>query len=490
MVGAKTVVKKKNMLYVCVCTLVLGLGVMGIQASAQTRIALHATQEEVNIWKQRSVSGPYLDDWNRIISRANSFLSNPNAETWVGNQLNQCWNGDAVVKNEQPPNALLGRAKGDKLRDAAFVYLIKGDTKYRDAVRTTLLKQAGVTGTNFANTKRWCTNYESDGFNLSQDFEITNWLRRLVYAYSYIRPTLSAGDQTTLDSWFRNAGNFWANALHNTTKLRFPNRLNDDYSACTNVNVCPGRDKGATHFGAATRYLGFHYAWSNKEATYAAFVAATGVTIDDAALKAAAKRFAKEWLMFAVGADGTVADQHRWVDGTAQTGFLYAGTALGSIITIADHLARAGDLELFNFSTSAGFYGWEGGPKTLLKAMQRYASLAIGERNLGGGGVQAYASTTSTSDSAKRIGPGTAYSQDIVMAPANVFYRDESVKMAYTRTMPARPFSAGYDPWGGDWGTYPGTRFMFAQMEGMVQPYKNTQHENLPVPTNIRIVTK
>src|SRR5688572_18479822 len=83
-------------------------------ASAQTRVALHATQEEINIWKQRTTSGPYLDDWNRILQRASNFKSNPSG-TWAGNTTSSCFS-----PSSNNPN----RALSQDLRDAAFVYMV------------------------------------------------------------------------------------------------------------------------------------------------------------------------------------------------------------------------------------------------------------------------------------------------------------------------------------------------------------------------------
>jgi len=61
---------------------------------AQTRLGLHFTQEELNIWRQRAENGPYKTrgdvctnspgDWERIVGHANAFLSKPSEERWKG----------------------------------------------------------------------------------------------------------------------------------------------------------------------------------------------------------------------------------------------------------------------------------------------------------------------------------------------------------------------------------------------------------------------
>jgi hypothetical protein len=219
----------------------------------------------------------------------------------------------------------------------------------------------------------------------------------------------------------------------------------------------------------------FHRPWLNKPAALNALVGAVGVLLDEPTLKGHAKRFVKEWLMFCVAPDGSVCDQRRWnKDENPQVGFAYAGTVIGSIVSTVDHLARAGDSELYDYETSFGYYGWAGGPKSLRLVLQRFAALTLGERQMPGG-VRVYASQETLTEPAKQIGPGQMLAYDICLIPANLYYKDATVKQAYTRPLPQKPKNGGYDPWGGDWGTYPGIRFMFGQLEGTVWPYPPRQ---------------
>ena len=62
--------------------------------SAQTRLGLHYTQEELDIWLARIRNSPYSaagdeqlnspGDWARIQKNANTFMTNPSAERWKG----------------------------------------------------------------------------------------------------------------------------------------------------------------------------------------------------------------------------------------------------------------------------------------------------------------------------------------------------------------------------------------------------------------------
>lgn len=455
-------------------------------AQAGPRLALHATQAEVGIWKQRRTSGPYLDEWNRILSRANNFKSKPSG-TWLGSQLNVAWDGHAVTESEQPPNtypdggAGKDRTIGDGLRDAAFVYLLTGDKTYLNPVRTVLLQQAAIPGTNFSNTTKWSSTYATE----DRDFAIAIWLRKLVYAYSYIRPSLSSGDRTTLDTWFNGAGTYWANVLHNSAKTRFPNRLVDNYSTVTFSCVKPvGGSSPVTHYGGhAVDQFGFP--WDNKRMNFAAAVAAIGATTGNQTLIDRAKRYFKEWLRSNIFPDGTSWEQARWKPDNPQSGYNYAMSVIGSATTIADHVARTGDTELYTYSTTTGHCGSQGGPKSLLKVLQRYANITLGN-------VIIYASTAATTDPNLRLdasGPGGTLYNDVILAQPNVFYQDALLLKSYMRPMPSSWNSGGVDGFGGDWGHLPAARFMFGQVEGKVWPYPPPGQPSLLVPTNLRIIS-
>lgn len=59
----------------------------------------------------------------------------------------------------------------------------------------------------------------------------------------------------------------------------------------------------------------------------------------------------------------------------------------------------------------------------------------------------------------------------------NVYYVSNYIKSIYTRTAPntpprpLNPASGGFDPYSGDWGSYPNVLFMYGEMEGLVWPY-------------------
>lgn len=433
----------------------------------------HFTDEEIAIWRIRKDSGPYKDEWSAILSNAMAWRNKPDAR-WPGRTQASCY----VDNGAGDPS----RRRDSGMTDAAFVYVMTGDTSYRDAVRTQLLAQAAVVGTNFADRTRWCP---VDGLSNRYGADIGPWIRRLTYAYSYIRSSLSTGDRQTLDSWFLAAANYFDTVIHNIIAKRFPNRFLDDYTTCVQSGFCPGSTLGRTHFGGYNVH-GFNWAWDNLTASMNAVVVAVGATVNDAKLLAHGKRFIQEWLKFSVFPDGTIFDQYRWNKSDAQSGYKYAGVAIGSIIASVEHIARTGDTSLYTYSTTDGRYGSEGGPKTLLKVLTNFAGMTNGT-------ITRYASSSATTNPGLRIyytGPGGTFLDFVNLAPANIFYNNSAIATAYQTSIPASYTTPGYESLRGEWGSYPRIRFMFGQMEGKVWPYGAQRPKALPTPRNLRTIVE
>jgi hypothetical protein len=106
------------------------------EAQAATRLGLHATQEELNCWRQRAgidpqgsngITCPVIyksvgdvrpnspGDWNTILNNASQNLAN---QRFAG------WTSAGCVPNGFQMGAIL--PKGDYIRDAAFAYMVTG----------------------------------------------------------------------------------------------------------------------------------------------------------------------------------------------------------------------------------------------------------------------------------------------------------------------------------------------------------------------------
>jgi hypothetical protein len=467
--------------------------ILGRTASAQTRLGLHVTQEELNIWKQRAKSGPYKTkgdvrpnspgDWDRILSNANSFRSNPSQERWNGYTGSGCMTGSHTGP---------GLERGVKLRDAAFAYLILEDTSYRDAVRNELLAQASLSGTDFGNTTKFSTASgclgQQTGAAAMQD--INAWVLHLTIGYDYIRSSLTSTQRTALDEWFLNAATFLNKRPAEVARSRWPNRDNDDYSSSPDPQG-PAQN-GVLYFGGPVCYQ-WAQAWSNLPQSQTKTAGLIGVMLNNTSLINSAKRFMKEWMRYNIYPDGSSCELDRWQTNARQRGFGYWGATISHFVIFADALARTGDTELYEYTTSDGRYASLGGPKNIFTVMTRYLQLRDHT-------VKRYA-TASASENGNATylidGEDSTYHAigDVFMAPANLFFRDSYIKTHYMRTWSGAPDypttpPVGVSNWGGAHGALPGLLFMFGQMEGKVQPYpgKKPAGHDLPPVTNLRLI--
>ncbi len=457
---------------------------------AATRLGLHFTQEELDIWKQRMQNGPYKTagdvstnspgDWDRIAANASAFLAYPDVDRWSGQTSPTC-----VVPYQTGIAPETNRNLGAKMRDAAFYYLLTGNTAYRDAVRDELLAQTNTNtypGLDFSDRTRWCTHPGIGDVNPS--FDIANWLTRILFAYDYIRSSLTTAQQNNLDTWFYNAGVYYEDNLVNILESRFPNRNNDDYS---NPQSYSGSLPRTTHYNGHTTYE-WHRAWSNRGACHYRFVTLVGVLTSNTFLKEQGKRYFKELIKYHTFPDNMQVEFYRWTTSNICMGWGYSGLELGSLLTAADVLARIGDTELYEYSTSEGYYGTKGGSKSPHNILKHYCQNVDHT-------VMRYA----TSDPAKYGDPNYLIdsidninnyqrTEDAQLAYANIYFQDNYIKSIYMRTAasapayPASPVTGGWDAWTGDWNTYPGVLFMFGQMEGMIWPYPDSSSQPTPDP--------
>jgi hypothetical protein len=451
-----------------------------------TRLGLHFTAEELAIWQSRAVSGPYKTagdvstnspgDWDRIATNAATFknASHP-YQQWAGQTTNTCvqpfWASQAPETNRDLARPMM---------DAAFYYLVKGDTAYSTPVRTDLLAQAAVAGTDFSNRSRWCQDTPYGPItDENPSFDISNWLTRQLYAYDYTKDTFSSGEKTTMNTWFLNAATYWVQQMDRwLTNAKYPGRDTDDYSSPTDSGV-GGFELKKTHYGGF-QCDGWTESWANRGTTHIRLGALVGVMLNDTYLKAQAKRYVKEWIKYNVFSDNTIGEMYRWDDTHPCLGWNYSSLILGSILTIADVFARTGDFELYNYSTSTGYDGTAGGPKTLLGITTLFAQYVnhtvtrYGTETAGNNGNANYIIDTVDGIS------GEAYSDDVNIANGNLYFNNSFIKSIYMRTAsgaPAYPSGGGtesWQPWTGEWGTYPAMLFMFGQNEGVVNPFSLT----------------
>jgi hypothetical protein len=470
----------------------------------QTRLGLHVTQEELNIWKQRASSGPYRTvgdvrpnspgDWNTILSNANQTLS---SQRFAG------YTGTGCVPNlSQGLGAVL--PKGDYLRDAAFVYMVTGDTSYRSRVVTEFVAQVAQPGVNFGNTSKWCRDVDhSEGDDY---FRPAIWATKLVYAYDYLKigdqlygQSLSIQDRTTIEIWITSAGLYFEAIANAQTGQVFVDRKNNNYSlTAQGANACATDEKVPYYGHSAIKRLNGLY-FNNRRLTYVLVYALVGIQQNNFFLKTEAQRAFKEYIKYNVFQNGFVGSFKRWATGNPTYGLVYSFTAYGLMIQVADVFARAGDTSLYDYTTSEGLCGSAGGSKSLgfiLGELAKYVDhtyLRYGTDQAGNNGNPSYAIDTVNNLASE------SWVFDHVLAQSNLYFQSDHLKSVYMRTAsgqngyavpgyPAAPWHGGYYPWGGPWGNLPGVLFMFGQMEGMVSPHgRITSPRTLAAPIDLRV---
>ena len=439
---------------------------LGEYAQAATRLGLHVTQEELNIWRARrtdNVNGSngvtYQNIYNnRIKTSADSFKGSPTDGLWNPTLLNSCVPDNQTVAP--------GRTNGVKVMASAFVFLLSGDTTYAAPVLANLLTQAGRASTNFSNSTMWCvTNSDANAI------EIPGWITRLLFAYDYLRAggySISTANRQTIETWFNNAATYW---LAKTDLQIHDNVFSGRPTDYTCHNNCPSSAIGTTYYGGYTVNW-FHNAWSNRIANAITLVGAVAnipnptITINPN-LTTHAKWFFQEAIKYSIFPDGSTHELFRWADGGGSaSAWTHATFQYGPLVSVADHFARAGDSSLYDFASSTGLYGTGGTVKSIESVVLRMARMQNGT-------VTVYGSATATSDPSLILNGNSegGHTEDWIGMVSNLYFRDNEVHRAMARTVTPNSGCGGANCYGGPWGVYLDLPFMFGQMEGQVNPY-------------------
>ncbi len=451
-------------------------------------LGLHYNKEVLAIWKSRIAAGPYNKkgngftnspgDWERILANAQSFLSNPDA---------QLWKPTATLGAVAPTQA------GIKARDAAFVYLLTGDARMGNAARDFLLKQIDVPHADIGDWTEQALAKFRDSNNPTyikvQDylgetgwFE-SEWLTRMLFLYDYTKDLFTSAQKTDLNNFFRRAG--WTHAHHvdGYVAKHFPNRLKGDYNTRVghaSSGALRGEYTHADEKGVMRNNMSrLSSVFNNRRASEFMTFAMVGFFLNDAELQRHAKIYAKEWIIYSMYADGAVGEFQRNGDyGHNQEGLVYNSINAQAYAMVADQFARRGDFELFNFVTSSGLHGTQGGSKGLKMNIELYYKLITGAtkwswpKKAGACQVLNLVNECGTS----RV----VYVQDLYFAPlANQYYKSQYIRDGYKRLLansikyPSTGIAFGPmgAPYGGVGAVFPGVLFMFGDMEGKAAIY-------------------
>lgn len=465
------------------------------------RERLHVSDAELAIWRSRAEEGPYKvqgdvstnspGDWARISQQAQEFLSDPGAARWPGPQNN---NPDGCVLRRGGTSGNLGHQppveEASWLRDAAFVAMVDGREHHAEAVRREMLAQAREPGVDFGDRERWCLGEIMDG---SPGFMIATWLTKYLYAMNYLeeydKDIFTSEERARLLGWFSDAAEWMRHDTDEKIGSVFVDRDDGDYTLTERAS--DGESRPVYYGGPEAGMVA--QSFNNRNAREARFVTLVGITTDNRGFVDHGKRYVRDALAYTYFPQGAVGDFQRWTDDDPTLGWKYGAEFVGSLLTIADHLARAGDTDLYEYGTADGAAGSEGrhhtgGPKTLetlvtdmMKYVDHsYARYGTDDADRAGDPDYLIDTTVDTQDQ--------ALINDTMMLMANTYYQDAYIRAVYTRqaegapSYPERPRHGSGDPESGEAGTYPGALFMFGKTEGRVWPYGKLNASTRHVP--------
>lgn len=363
--------------------------------------ALTYTPTEVATWRARTASGPFVmsgdyatnspGDWSRITTSAKAFLSS----------------GETTITTLADDSSRT--THGTKARDAAFVYLLTGDTAYLKPVRDYLIAQTANPANDF--TKLCIRNLDRSVRDAW--FGESAWLLRQIVTYDYVRQALPLVDRQTIEDWIRRNAYFFAVQIDRGNASIFPNRLKGDYSKRTGPaaavadadkwvakQVDTNGDCKVDTADSASSYRLALYAradgsaapnisvlsqfFNNRKSVNATAFGAAGALLGDTELINRSKRYFLEWLTYAVWPDGAEGEYTRNGDYCIpRQGTIYGTMNSQGAVLFGDWMARRGDTTLFTFSTRDGLFGTESGlngnAKSIGLAVSTYLNLLSGK---------------------------------------------------------------------------------------------------------------
>jgi hypothetical protein len=361
--------------------------------------------------------------------------------------------------------------------------MVTGVTTDHAALKAELLWVSSQSFTAWGNSAGiWCFGTIFDNW---PGYNTANALLRLLFAYDYMgRAAFTSGELDQLDRWFFDAADFWRRDMDNGINSIFVDRWNGNY---TRTAGCAGP---TTPFLGGVSIQNYAKFYNNRRASLIRFATLAGVYLQrvgrnytdgrygtQAQLVQSGSMFVKEFIRFSVFPQGYVGDFERRTDALPDLGWGYSGNVIGAVVTIADAFARTGDLSLYQYNTALGECGTagtinDGGSRVgenrdLLFAIQsfmkyptdlydRYHLSVTADNRIDGRNP--------------RNGSNWHGVHETSVIPANLYFRDNFVKQAYTRTHAnSIPYGSnaisGPPVWMGDNGIFPGVLFMFGQME-------------------------
>jgi len=447
------------------------------------------TSQELEIWKERSVIGPFKSsndafsnspgDWERMLGDAQEFMANKEYYFY--------WEGppgrvDGDFNNYQQVSYISKPAV--RTMTAAFVDLVRGTNEYKPYVKKALLRQAQQPGVDFSNRSIYPTDTYKG--NVDEVWAYAEWQMKFLQAYAYVgKDYFTEGEREIIEQWLRD-GAEWHQQLVNEKSLNqlFIQRgvpmenykLNPSHWTYKNLS------SGLTHRDGYRIYSISKW-YNNRRIGQVKFVTHAGVLLNDESMKKTGSNVFKEWLAFYWNEAGYPYELHRSTPNRPQGGLGYLGDTMMRIAEIARILFLDGYENLFEFKTSLYINDLDGSlvQGNVNKSLE-WAIMKIRKNFMENDSpkVYPYGSSGNSTDILMHYGLSTnlqVLGHRVRLAEsasvANIYYNNSNIRPIYLPSsgnivgFPSEVTTNGsYGTWNSVGGTLPGFMFMYAGIDG------------------------
>ena len=329
----------------------------GTYVAPATNLALLVTSDELAMWQDRAVNGPF--------KTAGDFSTNSPghwdemAATLSLTFSSARWEGPTAIDSQgrvarggttnDPPGAT--RRMAHDMMSAAYAAMVNNNTAVASAITAEIEYQATRTNLDYSNRTLWPFNYYDD---INPLFMHCVWVKDYVLAYAV---TKAMGySSATVEQWFLDLSELAEQMVRANMELRFPTRSTNNY---TNLTSWSTTDLRLVHRDFAGNIIPVPLIllkFNNRRSNMIGLAGLVGALLDNTYYITEFKRYMREFLMFGNRTTeyGSISDANRGTDSFPQLGYSYSLHALESCLPAMDALARKGDTSLYDFSSSIG----------------------------------------------------------------------------------------------------------------------------------------
>lgn len=436
------------------------------------KLGLFVTEAELDVWRTRSVNGPYKvqgdvtsnspGDWTRITNWRNYF--NTNSLPIV--KCEPLARGNMDIPHHTSSDHV------SRIMSAAFHALITNDTAMGAKVINWLVEQATTVEMDFSNSTKFTSDAHSD-----KVFRIAEYVGALIQTYDFVRVlgSGSSAQHSTMATWFVDAMNWAVPIQYNDVGSQ--GFWTDRWALNVNDSASLNHDGSMTHSQGwlSTRQT---RRYNNRKTCTFALAVLGGLLFDQPLRVSQGKQLWKEWLVMGFWPDQDYGEMYRGhpnYSSNPEVGWSYTGQILGDLFLSMEALARTGDFELHTFSTRAGTPTADGSACKTGDPDKTMLRVALGWAYYGNDVHNRYQGSTTQDNRIDGRNPRSGSSwrghREIMLAMVNKYYNHAHLKSGYLRETSAgypgywaSPSSRLTDETGGRIGQ-PGVLFMFGNLE-------------------------